>query len=98
MLILSIQTSLSAGKLAFPKPIRVVVLSEEPISELGQILSQFDDMEMNISAHTTRGPSLTFSFGFSGVIYFYPWASGARVLLRLDLSEVLYRHAALPIT
>ena len=34
------------GNHAFPKPIRVIVSLEEPISELGQILSKFDDMEM----------------------------------------------------
>ena len=55
---------LLTGNHALPKPIRVVVSFEEPISELGQILSQFDDMQINFWAPATRGPSLAFYFVF----------------------------------
>ena len=67
------------AKHGFCKPITVVVLFDEPINELGQILSQFDNMEMNFSAPETRGPSLAFYFGFQGYLYFQR-ASGARVV------------------
>ena len=38
------------GNHTFSKPITVVVLFEEPINELGQIPSHFDDIETNFSA------------------------------------------------
>ena len=58
------------GNHAFRKPITIVVSFEEPINELGQILSQFDDMETNFSAFATRGPSHAFYFGFQKYYFF----------------------------
>lgn len=40
------------------------VINSLTFSKLGQILSQFDDMEMNFLVPTTR--SLTFYVGFAG--------------------------------
>ena len=58
------------GNHAFRKPITVVVSFDEPINDLGQILSQFDDVERNFSSLATRGPFLAFYFGFQGYLFF----------------------------
>ena len=75
--------SCGLGNHALHKPITVVVSFIEPINELGDILSQFDDMETNFSAPGTRGLSLAFYFGSQAYLLFQ-WASGARVLARLE--------------
>ena len=56
------------GNHAFRKPITVVLSFEEPFNKLGQIQSQFDDMETN------------FYFGFKGHLFFQRASGG--VLLK----------------
>ena len=57
------------GNHVFRKPITVVVSFEEPINELGQILSVCDDMKTNFSAPASRGPSLAFCFVFQRYLF-----------------------------
>lgn len=83
----------------FRKPITVVSF-EEPINELRQILSQFDDMETNFSPPATRGQSLAFYFSFQWYLFstdFWNLVKAQEILIPIVTCSHIFLHPALPI-
>lgn len=75
-----VQVSYRLGSQAFSETTRIVASFEEPISELGQILSQYDEMEMNFLLLWPEAGLSPCILVFQGYLFFQG-ASGARVVV-----------------